>query len=267
MCRTALWFSQATKRVSYVSFLILQLSATAAFGQWTEQDKITANDATPDDWFTYSVALDGDTALIGSPRRDNGTVYEYVRIADVWTERARVTASDAAVDDFFGGSVSLDGDTALVGAYGDNDAGSVYVIERNGGTWTEQTKLTASDPAPDSGFAYSVSLDGDIALVGAPFRNNGTVYEYVLDGGVWIEQAKLTASDGARFDDFGVSVSLDGDTVLVGPGAGVENINFSGMDSGLGSSDVRRHRVGQRTSGLRLSKARRSFPALADRNS
>ena len=100
-------------------------------------------------------------------------------------------ASDAAVDDYFGYSVSLYGDTALIGAINDDDnsksgSGSVYVFTRSStdGTFTQQSKLDASDPAADNHFGMSVSLYGDTALIGAlkdddnGQSNSGSVYVF-----------------------------------------------------------------------------------------
>ena len=75
--------------------------------------------------------------------------------------------------DVFGYSVSIDGDTAVIGAYGDDDngsySGSAYVYVRSNGVWSEQAKLTASDGAASDRFGYSVSIDGDTAVIGAYF--------------------------------------------------------------------------------------------------
>ena len=99
-----------------------------------------------------------------------------VTIDPILTSMAKkLTASDKAESDFFGVSVSMAGDVALVGApWADlddlNNAGAAYVYERNaGGTnaWGEVAKLTASDKTADDYFGRSVSVAGDVALVGA----------------------------------------------------------------------------------------------------
>ena len=84
-------------------------------------------------------------------------------IDGTFTQQSKLHASDAAADDRFGISVSLYGDTALIGAYGDDDngqsnSGSVYVFTRSscGGTFTQQSKLHANDPAADDCFGRSV---------------------------------------------------------------------------------------------------------------
>ena len=115
----------------------------------------------------------------------------------------KLYASDAAAKDYFGISVSLYGDTALIGApaddYVDNsktDSGSVYVFTRStaDGTFTEQSKLRASDPAEDDRFGKSVSLYGDTALIGAYQDNTGSVYVFTrssTDGGTFTYHSKI----------------------------------------------------------------------------
>jgi hypothetical protein len=139
----------------------------------------------------------------------------------------KLTASDAEAKDVFGVSVSVDGDTVLVGASGEDPAGAAYVFERNhGGTnaWGEVAKLIASDGDRGDGFGFSVSVDGDTALVGAwgddeRGERAGAAYVYERNHGgtnAWGQVRKLTASDGERDDGLGWSVSVDGDTVVVG---------------------------------------------------
>ena len=151
-------------------------------GVWAQQAKLTAMDAAAADYFGYSVALFGDTAVIGAYGDDHaggsgaGSAYVFVRSGEIWTQQAKLIASDAAPNDQFGNSVSISGDTAVIGAYGDDltggsDTGSAYVFVNSGGPgapgWAQQAKLTASDAAPSDGFGYSVSLSGDVAVVGA----------------------------------------------------------------------------------------------------
>jgi FG-GAP repeat len=196
----------------------------SAGGSWTEQDKFLPSgvSAIGDD-FGRSVSLFGDTALVGA-KRDTwqvGSAYVFVRSGSVWSMQQELMASDGQANDNFGWSVSLYGDTALVGAWADNDmgnaSGSAYVFVRDGNTWTEQQKLTASDGATTDFFGFSLSVYGDTALVGA-VRDDGYVgsaYVFVRTDTTWSEQQKLTASDGATGDEFGQSVSLHGDVALV----------------------------------------------------
>ena len=202
---------------------------------WQELAKLTASDGAAVDQFGLSVALWGDTAVVGAPfgdpaGEDNaGSAYVFVRSgppgSEVWTEQAKLTASDAAATDVFGYSVAVTGDTAVVGAHQNDDAGdssgSAYVFVRSGGVWTQQAKLTAADAAEAEWFGYSVAVSGDTAVVGA-YRDDhagstsGSAYVFIRSGSVWTQQAKLTASDAAALDRFGISVAVSGDTAVVG---------------------------------------------------
>ena len=197
---------------------------------WTEQAKLTANDAAAGDQFGNSVSIDGDYAVIGARCNDDdgdnsGSAYIFIRDGDDWTEQAKLTANDAAAGDGFGNSVSIDGNYAVVGAFFDDDdgeiSGSAYIFIRDGDGWTEQAKLTANDAAANDYFGISVSIDGDYVVVGAhgnddDGRESGSAYIFVRDGDDWTEQVKVTANDAAAGDSFGSSVFIDGDYVVIG---------------------------------------------------
>jgi hypothetical protein len=202
---------------------------TRSGSTWTQRAKLTAGDGAVYDEFGFSVALDGDTALVGASlddlgaNSDQGSTYLFTRSGSTWTQEAKLTAGDGAAYDYFGISVALDGDTALVGARGDevgvnSGRGSAYVFTRSGSTWTQQTKLTAADGAADDQFGTSVALEGDTALVGAngDNYNQGSAYVFIRSGTTWTQQAKLVAGDGVTYEFFGTSVALNGDTALVG---------------------------------------------------
>jgi len=196
---------------------------------WTQQQKLLASDGAAGDWFGWVVSLDGDTALVGAPQNDDngnnsGSAYVFTRSGTTWTQQAKLTASDGAAGDRFSDyAVDLEGDTAIIGAcYNDDngtDSGSAYVFTRTGTTWTQQTKLLATDASAGDNFGCFVSLYGDTALIGAcafDFSNPGSAYVFTRTGTTWTQQAKLTASDGAAGDWFGTCVSLSGDTALIG---------------------------------------------------
>ena len=145
--------------------------------------------------------------------------------AQTWTQAAKAIASDGAANDEFGWFVDIDGDYAIVGAHHDDDSGNTsgtaFIFKRNGTTWTQQQKLTASDGAAGDKFGQSVSIDGDFAIVGALWNSEkatyaGAAYIFVRSGTTWTQQAKLLASDGAYDDRFGYSVAIDGDYAVVG---------------------------------------------------
>lgn len=200
---------------------------------WAGQAKLVAGDAAAEDHFGWSVAISGDTALVGAPKDDHagvtnaGSAYVFVRSDTVWTEQAKLVASDAAEFAEFGWSVAVAGDTAVVGAHYDSNAGgafagSAYVFVRSAGAWTEQAKLVASDTAADDEFGTSVALSGETVLVGSVFddhggvANRGSAYVFERSGALWTQQAKLVASGAAQDDWFGWAVDLDGDSALVG---------------------------------------------------
>ncbi|MBM3949797.1 MAG: hypothetical protein FJ312_11295, partial [SAR202 cluster bacterium] len=209
---------------------------------WSQQAKLTASDGGTEDRFGDSVAVSGDTAVVGARGENSaqGSAYVFVRSGATWSQQAKLTASDGAEDDVFGISVAVSGDTAVVGALFDDvgsndDQGSAYVFVRSGATWSQQAKLTASDGAARDQFGYSVVVSGDTAVVGAggddigSNGDQGSAYVFVRSGATWSQQAKLTASDGATDDEFGRSVAVSGDTAVVGPWS--DNVG-SNLDQG-----------------------------------
>ncbi len=212
---------------------------TRSGGTWSEQAKLTASDAAADDAFGGSVAISGDTVVVGADGDDDagsnsGSAYVFIRSGTDWSEQAKLTASDAAAFDFFGRSVAISGDTALIGAHFDDSArGSAYVFTRSGATWTQQTKLTAPGAEYGDEFGHSVAVSGDTALIGAAGDddagyNSGSAYVFTRTGTTWSQQAKLTAADAAVRDLFGESVALSGDTALVGARNDDDAGNYSG---------------------------------------
>jgi len=162
----------------------------------------------------------------------------------VWgqqNEDHKLSPSDGTFCDYFGRSVSLDRDVALIGAFQDDDNGSdsgsayVFRFDPGSGKWIEEAKLLASDGAENDEFGLSLSLSGDVALIGAHKdddngSNSGSAYVFRFDAGsgTWNEEAKLTASDGSGGDDFGGNLSLSDDFALIG----ADEVNANGSNSG-----------------------------------
>ena len=188
--------------------------------------KLTASDGAAGDWFGNSIAVDGETAVVGAWENDNskGAAYVFIRQSGTWSQVAKLTASDGAAGDDFGSSVAVDGDTVVVGAVYDDDEGSAYVFTKPNSGWatvTEPAKLTAYDGAGGDRFGVSVAVDGDTVVVGASEDDDkGSAYVFTKPtSGGWVtttETAKLTAFDKATDDEFGYSVAVDGDTVVAG---------------------------------------------------
>ncbi len=204
---------------------------TRGAGGWSEQTRLVADEpATAGDGFGWSVAIDGDTAIVGAPTDDDtatdaGAAFVFTRSGSVWTQQAKLTASDGAAFDQFGLTVALDGDTVVVGSPGNDGpipgGGAGYVFVRSGSTWSQQAKLTAADAAAGDQLGYSVDLDGDRAVLGAPGDDSGAVdagaaYVFVRTGTTWSEEDELVATDGTIDDSGGLSVSISGDTVVFG---------------------------------------------------
>jgi hypothetical protein len=225
--------------------LLLPALSAAQTPTHAEEALLRASNAGEDDAFGWSVAIDGDRAIVaasvGVSVEDVAYVFE--RNADgIWTEVALLRASNAGEDDNFGGSVAIDGDQAIVGAStedGPSDrissSGGAYIFERDAsGTWgvpdpsgfqTETALLRASNAGDGDFFGRSVAIDGNQAIVGAIEEDGpsdglfGSGAAYVFErkaSGTWTEVALLRASNAGDGNGFGFSVAIDGDRAIVG---------------------------------------------------
>lgn len=223
--------------------------------------KLTASDAQPSDLFGVSVSVSGDTAIVGAWLDDDGadnagSAYVFVRSGATWVQQWKLLHPTPTADAFFGRSVSISGDTAIVGAFKDDavagmdeDQGAAHVFVRSkvDSTWSLQATLTADDRAPLDFFGYSVSISGDVAVVGAYQNdggggmgaNRGAAYVFVRTGSAWSDPPeKLTAPDGADSDEFGRSVSASGNTILVGAYLHAHPGGITGTDDQKGAAYV-----------------------------
>ncbi len=194
---------------------------------------LAASDGNAYDRFGKSVAIDGNTAIIGAncdsigSNNCQGSAYIFKRSGNNWYQEAKLTAGDGAANDKFGSSVSLSGNSVIIGAPLDDisanqDQGSAYIFVRNGYVWSQQWKLTAGDGAPNDYFGASVDIDFNSVVVGSngddicSNHNQGSAYVFIRNGPLWFQQVKLTASNGAVEDQFGHAVAISGNTVVVG---------------------------------------------------
>lgn len=217
--------------------------------QWVEEAKLVASDGSQADWFGRAVAISGDIVIVGSFHDDDACpgdiwcnsgsayIYRYRPDTALWVQEAKLVASDTAYGDIFGKSVAISGDVVIIGTSGDGNvpgSGSAYVFRFDPATsiWVEEVELVASDgDAP--GFGVSVSLSGDVALVGdSSHHGNGSAYVYRFDADTskWVEQAQLRASDGSQSDKFGFSVAISDEILVVGAYKDDDN----GTNSGSG---------------------------------
>lgn len=211
---------------------------------WLEQAKLSASDASAGDDFGFSVAINGGIVVVGAPLydegfRETGAAYIFQEPSGGWmnmTETARLTTSDISSDDQVGHSVAIQGNLVAVGARKDDapylDTGSAYVFVMPTGGWdsvpssiTEAAHLTGSDAEPGAGLGRSVSISGDVVVVGADWKDgsmgydSGAAYVFQEPAGGWAdmsETAKLVPADTAQSDRFGYSVSMSGDVVVAG---------------------------------------------------
>lgn len=223
-------------RMTLVAVVTLGVVVSTAPTAQALTREISPSDPAAGDSFGTSIALDGNTMVVGSPYKTTGTgaAYVFTRTADeTWTQTAKLTASDAATQDNFGMSVAIDSSTIVVGAPGeDNDAGAIYTFARSGGDRTEVEKLVASDRSQGDALGYSVAVEGDTIVAGAPDDDlpgehinagHGSVYTFATTGTPGRTQsAKLTASDNSILgytgagSRLGESVAIDGDTIVAG---------------------------------------------------
>ncbi len=182
------------------------------------QVKLTSPDPASWDRFGYSVAVAGDTAVVGVPGDDDGgAVYVFRRVGEAWSQEAKLTPDDLGAVSQFGHSVALSEDTAVIAALSDDNSGRVYVYVRSGTAWSQQATLaTASDATALALLGYRVAVSGDTVVIGAPHENYfaGSAYVFARSGTTWSQQVKLTSGPAIRY--FGYSVAISGDTAVIG---------------------------------------------------
>lgn len=278
-------------RLLLMCLLFIYFSADAFVGArvshrrdkgWLQQAYIKAGNVDSNDLFGSSIAISGDTLVVGTPKEssnqktitngtgsssDNtvsasGAVYVYRRTGRVWVQEAYLKAPNADALDSFGASVAVDGDTIVVGAYyessnqrtitngttasGDNssaNAGAVYIFKRSGTTWEQEAYLKSSNSDPYDNFGIRVAISGDSVAVGADTEasnqtsiTNGTtassdnsaagagaVYVFKRSGATWTQEAYIKAANAEAGDRFGNALSLNLDTLVVGAYAEASN--------------------------------------------
>ena len=152
---------------------------------WLPQAELTASDGEANDSFGLSVAISGNTALVGCGGKDvganfsQGAAYVFTSNGSTWGQQAELTASDGAALDLFGSAVALAGNTAVVGApsklVGAIAEGGAYLFTTDGTSWTQQAELLSPDGAANDGLGGSAAiLPNDEVVVGASAKTVGT---------------------------------------------------------------------------------------------
>ncbi len=238
---------------------------------WSQQAYMKASNTGISDFFGRSVAISGDTVVVGAENEDgsgtginptsnegttnSGAAYVFVRNGTAWSQQAYVKASNTGNSDNFGSSVALSGDTLVVGAVqedgggigvtagsptdgttgnGAGDSGAAYVFTRSGTTWTQQAYVKASNTGANDEFGISVALSDNTLAVGARSESSnatgingadnnsasasGAAHVFTRTGTTWSQQAYIKPSNTQTGDNFGATIGVDGDILIVGTG-------------------------------------------------
>ena len=198
---------------------------------WAREQKLLASDGEAFDFFGRSVAIDGDTCLIGSPLAFAtgsfaGAVYRFHFNGTTWVEEQKLMADDGGDGDGFGSSVAFDSATTVVGSPLDNgtgidDSGSAYVFGSDALTWVQLQKLLPPKEAAFDRFGFSVALSGETLVIGSPgdldqSSTPGAADVFRFDEKAWAWERTLAADDGAPQDGWGWSIGFFGDGVALG---------------------------------------------------
>ncbi len=193
---------------------------------WVHQQKLAAAPNSSGMDFGWSVAISGDTIMIGGPTYgcsasavSCGAVYFFGRSGTTWTEQQRVIASDFEDSHLFGYDVAISGDSAIVGEVGNVivEPGSAYFLQRSGGVWTEVQNVEHGGDTDDD-FGWGVAIEGDTAVIGFPRYGNYTGGACVYDrtGSAWTRSSCLLPNDPSQGSQFGNTIDISGDSVLIG---------------------------------------------------
>jgi hypothetical protein len=204
-----------------------------AKGPRLRYSKLQAYDVNHQD-LPATMAIDGNRLRL----RVDDRRAKYPIVVDPIVQLAELTASDGKSDDGLGFSVSVNGNAVAVGAPSavvGSHQGAVYVFVKPTSGWTNETqaaKLTTSDDVLGDQFGWSVAVQGDTVVAGAPnnctLNNPGKAYVFVKPAGGWADMtqtAELTSTDGACA---GYSVGVDGNTIVVGAQATSSTLQDAG---------------------------------------
>jgi len=226
-------------------------------GLWEEEDKLVMQGMAAGDNFGASVAIEGDTIVVGAPQDDisvgsnfHGSAHVFTRGPGGWDSGVELLPMDADLAyENYGISVDIDGGTIVVGVAYDSDrgiaSGSAYVFEWVNAAWQKTAKLLPPAIEANQNFGWSVAIAGDAIIVGAPHwtaEGVGAAYVFDRSEGVWdANGTKLNAIDNLSGDNFGWSVDMAGDIAVVGarfdddPVNGIESGSISIFEFAMGS--------------------------------
>jgi len=182
----------------------------------TQLAELKGADSVRLEYFGTSVAISGDTAIVGAAAENefSGRAYVFAKTQTGWKRTAELKGSDSVTNDEFGNSVAISRGIVIVGAWGHvNGAGRAYVFTKTGNGWRQVAELKASDGVAHDSFGYSVAISGATVVVDA--GRSGRAYVFTKTQTGWKQAAELHGSDTAAPVAFG-RVAISGNTVLVG---------------------------------------------------
>lgn len=211
------------------------LAHTLCLRRWEQEAKLMADEPAIDDRMGFVVALDGDTAVAGAPDHvtgglARGAAYVFALSGDTWVQQAKLVPDEGGqMYEHLGHAVAISEDSAIVGAWSrasgaGRPGGAAYVFVREGSSWIQQARLSTPPLDYVDELGWSVDIDGDTAVVGAPrdgeaATNAGAAYVFTRTGASWTLQQKLVLEGATTPEYFGKSVSISGTTILVGASA------------------------------------------------
>jgi hypothetical protein len=205
--------------------------ARAANGTWSQQARLDPQDGAAGDLFGLRLVLSKELLVISAPAeksggQSTGAVYLFSRTGSGWQQTTKLTAARPINDSAFGSALALDGDTLVIGAQKDGSSesagGSAYVFTRQNGVWTERQRLEPAKPSAGATFGWSVALQGNTLVVGAPRATlsltspSGEAYVFERKAGQWSQTTILAAPVPRVTDYFGVDLVLTASGLLVG---------------------------------------------------
>ena len=214
---------------------------TRSNGVWTFQQELNASDAKFNSFFGSIVTIEGDTIVVGARVENNntGSAYVFTRVDGVWTETAKLVADDAEEEMNFANTIDIENSTIVVGAMYESEtyprSGAVYIFTEQDGVWTQSQKLKDSTPGTYGRFGNSVSLEGDLLLIGAPsFLNyshsagKAVLYQRNPENGLWSPLQNLVASDAAFNSYFGTYVEIHNEQIFVSASSDPTGVDVNG---------------------------------------
>lgn len=190
---------------------------------WIQQARLEASDGITGDRFGVSVAIEGDTLIVGAygafvgENSAQGQAYVFIRSGSTWTQQQKLVASDGVPDGTFGIRIRMNGNTLIIGT--NSAVKAAYIFVRSGTVWTQQQKLSANDSPRN--FGARMAIDGDTCVVsGSDSIEQRTAYIFVRSGTIWTQQQKITANEGG---EFGTDIVVYGNTLFIGAPSVVVN--------------------------------------------